>query len=73
VGPIVSHLPCDLNQQRKRIEAREHRVARTIARMNGHRSLLDRLLGRRPASSELSAEDLRGCEPVEDIFHGFRF
>ncbi len=73
MGPVVSHLPCDLNQQRKRREAREHRVAHAVARRNGHRSLLDRLFRRMPEATELSAEDLRDCEPAEDVFHSFRF
>jgi len=73
VGPIVSHLPCDLNQQRKRHEARMDRVSRVLARANGRRSLFDRILPRTPHPPEVSAEDLRDCEPAEDVFHSFRF
>ncbi len=73
MGPVVSHLPCDLNQQRKRHEARMDKVARAVAHRNGHRSLVDRILGRTPHTTELSAEDLRDCEPAEDVFHSFRF
>ena len=73
VGPVVNHLPCDLNQQRKRHEARLDRVSRALARANGHKSLVDRILGRTPHATELSAEDLRDCEPAEDVFHSFRF
>jgi len=73
VDPVVCHLPCDLNQQKKRHEARVDKVSRAVVRRNGHRSLLDRVLGRTPQPMELSAEDLRDCEPVEDVFHSFRF
>lgn len=73
VGPVVSHLPCDLNQQRKRRDARMDRVSRTLARAKGRRSLVDRILGRTPHAAELSAEDLRDREPAEDVFHSFRF
>jgi len=73
VGPVVSHLPCDLNQQRKRHEARMDRVSRALARAKGRRSLFDRILGRTPHATELSAEDLRDREPGEDVFHSFRF
>ncbi|MGH2660958.1 MAG: hypothetical protein ACRDHS_15185 [Actinomycetota bacterium] len=73
MGPVVSHLPCDLNQQRNRHEARMDKVSRTLARRSGHRSLVDRILGRTPQAMELSAEDLRDCEPAEDVFHALRF
>jgi hypothetical protein len=73
VGPVVSHLPCDLNQQKKRHEARMDRVSRAVARAKGRRSLFDRILGRTTHATELSAEDLRDCEPAEDVFHSFRF
>jgi hypothetical protein len=73
VGPVVSHLPCDLNQQRKRHEARMDRVSRALARAKGRRSMIDRILGRSPHVTELFAEDLRECEPAEDVFHSFRF
>jgi len=73
MGPVVSHLPCDLNQQRKRHEARMDKVSGALARRSGHRSLVDRILGRTPQATERSAEDLRDCEPAEDVFHAFRF
>jgi hypothetical protein len=66
-------MPCDLNQQKKRHEARMDKVSRALAHRNGHRSLVDRILGRTPHATELFAEDLRDCEPTEDVFHGFRF
>jgi hypothetical protein len=73
MGPVVSHLPCDLNQQRKRYEARKDKVAKAAARRNGRRSLLDRLLRRSPEALAIVAEDLERCEPVEDVYHSFRF
>ena len=73
MGPVVSHLPCDLNQQKKRHDARMDKVSRALARAGGRRSLFDRILGRTPGPTELSAEDLRDCEPAEDVFHSFRF
>lgn len=72
MGPLVSHLPCDLNQQRKRRDAKKRSVALAVARKNGYRSLLDRVLRRRPERPELTAEDLRTCDG-EDVFHAFRF
>jgi hypothetical protein len=73
VGPLVSHLPCDLNQQRKRHEARMDRVSRAVALHGGHRSLLDRILRRTRETIDLSAEDLRDCGLSEDVYHSFRF
>ncbi len=72
IQPAVTHLPCDLNQQRGRAEARRDSVARAVAWRNGHRSLLDRLLRRRAPLGDVTAEDLR--RPTgEDVFHAFRF
>ena len=73
MGPVVSHLPCDLNQQRKRRDARMDRISRTLARAKGRRSLVDRILGRTPHATELSADELREAEPAEDVFHSLRF
>jgi len=70
--PNITHMPCDLDQQRKRADARRDSVARAVAWRNGRRSLLDRLLRRRAPLGELSAEDLRNCDG-EDVFHGFRY
>ena len=69
--PNITHMPCDLNQQQKRHDARKDSLARAVAWRNGRRSLLDRLLPRREPGLELSAEDLRPCES-EDAFHGFQ-
>jgi len=72
IQPTVTHLPCDLNQQRGRLEARRDSVARAVAWRNGYRPLLDRLLRRRAPLGEITAEDLRRGGG-EDVFHAFRF
>jgi hypothetical protein len=73
VGPVVNHVPCDLNQQRKRHDARMDKVSRALARAKGRRSLFERILGRTPHATELSADELREAEPAEDVFHSLRF
>ena len=72
LGPLVSHVPCDLNQQKTRADARRDSVAREIERRRGKRFLLDRLLRRRRGVRDVSADDLRGCR-VEDVLHSLRF
>lgn len=69
--PNITHVPCDLDQQRKRHEARRDSLARAVAWRIGKRSWFDRLLRRREPRVELSPEDLRPCE-AEDAFHGFQ-
>ena len=71
IQPNITHLPCDLNQQQKRADARKDSVARAIQWRLGRRSLLDRLLRRRPPVVDVNAEALRHCEG-EDVFHSFR-
>lgn len=68
----MTHVPCDLDQQRKRRDARRDSVARAVAWRNGRRSPLDRLLGLGAPVGELTAEDLRHAEG-EDVVHAFRF
>ena len=68
--PNITHLPCDLNQQQKRNDARKDSVARAAAWRMGRRSLLDRLFRRGEPALELSAADLAPCE-CEDAYHGF--
>ena len=70
--PNITHMPCDLNQQQKRHDARKDSLARAVAWRMGRRSWLDRLLRRGAPALELSAEDLRPPE-TEDAFHGFQF
>jgi hypothetical protein len=72
ISPQITHLPCDLNQQQKRADARKDSVARAVGRLSGRRSMVDRLLRREDVAFELSAEDLRHCDG-EDVFHSFRF
>ena len=69
--PSITHLPCDLNQQQKRNDARKDSLARAVAWRMGRRSWLDRLLRRGTPGVELSAEDLRRCGPEENVFHSF--
>ena len=68
--PNITHLPCDLNQQQKRNDARKDSVARAAAWRMGKRTVLDRLLRRGAPALELSAADLEPCE-TEDAYHGF--
>ena len=72
ISPQITHLPCDLNQQQKRADARKDSVARAVGRLSGRRSIVDRLLRRHDAAFEVSAEDLRHRDG-EDVFHSFRF
>jgi len=69
--PNITHLPCDLNQQQKRSDARKDSLARAVAWRIGRRSWLDRLLRREGPGLDLSAGDLRRCGPEEDVFHSF--
>lgn len=69
--PNITHLPCDLNQQQKRHDARKDSLARAVAWRMGRRSLLDRLMRRGAPAVDVSAADLRPCES-EDAFHGFQ-
>jgi hypothetical protein len=71
IQPNITHMPCDLNQQQKRRDARKDSLARAVAWRSGRRSFLDRLLRRRTPAIELSAADLQPCE-TEDVFHGFQ-
>ena len=68
IPPNVTHAPCDLNQQKRRHEARRESVARAVAEHGGHRSLLDRLLRRRPTARDITAEELRHRD-AEDVAH----
>jgi hypothetical protein len=70
IQPNITHVPCDLDQQRKRRVARRDSVARAVAWRAGRRTVLDRLLRRRGPVGELAAEDVRHDE-AEDVYHGF--
>jgi hypothetical protein len=77
LSPVVSHVPCDLDQQRRIQDARRANLARRIAQGSGRgRWPFSRRRGRpgengtRPADP-LPAEHLR---PVgEDVWHSLRF
>ena len=69
--PNITHLPCDLNQQHERAEARRDSLARAVAWRMGRRSWLDRFLRRGVPALDLSAGDLGRCGPEEDVFHSF--
>jgi hypothetical protein len=71
IQPNITHLPCDLNQQQKRAEARKDSVARAILWQRGSRSWLDRLLRRGAPSIDVNAESVRHGDG-EDVFHAFR-
>jgi hypothetical protein len=49
------------------------KVSRALARAKGRRSLFERIFGRTPHATELSADELREAEPAEDVFHSLRF
>jgi hypothetical protein len=70
IQPNITHLPCDLDQQRKRLDARRDSVARAVAWRLGRRSILDRMLRRGEPTIELSAETLRPGDG-EDVYHAF--
>jgi hypothetical protein len=71
IQPNITHLPCDLNQQRKRADARKDSLARAVAARSGRRSLLSRILRRRHGPDELDAGAF-SPPPAEDVFHAFR-
>jgi hypothetical protein len=45
-------------------------AARSVGRMNGHRSFLDRVFGRTRPARDIIAEDLR--DRGEDVWRGLR-
>ena len=74
IPPNVTHAPCDLDQQRRRHEARKASLARAVAIRNGHLSPLDRflrLLGRPARTWELTAEHAQPSI-AEDVLHSLR-
>jgi hypothetical protein len=70
--PTVTHVPCDLNQQRKRRDARRDSIARAVAWRSGRRTLLDRILRRKEPTTDLAAAALLR-DDGEDVFHSLRF
>ena len=73
IQPHITHLPCDLNQQQKRADARKDSLARAVgARARaGRRSWLDRVLRRGRHDADLDAGSF-ARPPGEDVFHAFR-
>jgi hypothetical protein len=70
IQPNITHLPCDLNQQKKRDEARKDSLARAVMWRSGKRTLLDRLLRRTAPALDVTAESARHADG-EDVFHAF--
>jgi hypothetical protein len=70
IQPNITHMPCDLNQQKKREEARKDSLARAVMWRSGRRSWLDRLLRRKAPSLEVTADAARHADG-EDVFHSF--
>jgi len=70
IQPNITHLPCDLNQQKKRDEARKDSLARAVMLRSGKRTLVDRLLRRHPEAFDVTADASRHVVG-EDVFHSF--
>jgi hypothetical protein len=69
---VIGHPTCDLERQRRVLEARRDAAALEVARRSGRRSLLDRLL-RRPARAARELDAAALAMPAEDIWHSLRF
>jgi hypothetical protein len=72
LSPVIGHPTCDLERQRRVLEARRDAVALGVARRSGRRTLLDRLL-RRPARSAPELDASAPSPGVEDVWHSLRF
>jgi hypothetical protein len=70
IQPNITHLPCDLNQQQKRADARKDSLARAVSVRAGRRSVIDRLFRRRRPTVAIDADAFD--RPSEDVFHAFR-
>jgi hypothetical protein len=72
-SPVTGHPTCDLATQRRIAQARRDAVARSVSRNRGHRSLLDRVLGRHPGERprQILVEDLKPRH--EDVWKSLRF
>jgi len=72
LSPVIGHPTCDLERQRRVLEARRGAAALQVSRRAGRRTLLDVLLRRppRPAKDlDVSALSM----PAEDVWHSLRF
>jgi hypothetical protein len=67
VGP-VTHVTCDLNTQKRILDARRDSAVRAAL---GGRTWLDRLLGRRARPSAVEGSALRAA--TEDVWHSLRY
>ncbi len=72
IQPNITHLPCDLNQQRKRDDARRDSLARAVQWRRRERTASDRPFRwrRRRPRLELTA-DATAHAAGEDVFHAF--
>ena len=70
IQPNITHLPCDLNQQQKRADARKDSIARAVSVRAGRRSLLERVFHRRRPTVAIDADAFD--RTPEDVFHAFR-
>jgi hypothetical protein len=70
IQPNITHLPCDLNQQRKRDDARKDSLARAVQWRRRERTAPGRLFRRRRPRLELTADATVHADG-EDVFHAF--
>jgi hypothetical protein len=73
---VIGHPTCDLHLQRRIRDARREAVARSVLRMSGRRTVLDRILrrgradpGERPLALDVGAFRDDG----EDVWKSLRF
>jgi hypothetical protein len=73
LSPVIGHPTCDLERQRRVLEARRDAAALQVGRLAGRRTLVDRVLRRpaRPSTHELDASAL--SPRAEDVWHSLRF
>jgi hypothetical protein len=72
LSPVIGHPTCDLERQRRVLEARREDAALQVARASGRRTLLDRIL-RRPARTPRPLDTAALAMPAEDVWHSLRF
>jgi hypothetical protein len=72
LSPVIGHPTCDLERQRRVLEARRDAAALQVARTSGRRTLLDRVLGR-PARPPRELDAAALAMPAEDVWHSLRF
>jgi hypothetical protein len=72
LSPVIGHPTCDLERQRRVLEARRDAAALQVARRSGRRTLLDVLL-RRPPRPAREPDAAALTMPAEDVWHSLRF